>query len=120
MTITESEIYWITRLDAFHELIAPVVILSFILDLALFFNGIYLASENDRMRRKFFLCCHAILLIDIILVVGKIFLPTTKEMVVIKAVPFIANSKIVSKDSETYIRRLLEATLEKIEKTGEK
>ena len=118
--ITESELYWITRLDAFHDIIFLAVIVFVIVGTTNFFVGGSLVSENEKLSRKLFFYGLFFFLFALILIFGKAFLPTTKEMAAIKAVPLIANSEIVSKDAKHYIRRLLEATLERIEKKGEK
>ena len=118
--ITESELYWITRLDAFHDIIVLTVIVLVILFITNSIVGGNIISENEKLSRKLFFYGLFFFLFALILIFGKAFLPTTKEMAAIKAVPLIANSEIVSKDAKHYIRRLLEATLEKIEKKGEK
>lgn len=118
MTITESDVYWITRCDIFADMSLHVALTFIILALVVWFWGLIFAACEDNTRIAHITTGIAVvsLLLSIGLFIGRVFIPTTKEMVAIKAIPAIANSKLVSKDAEVYIRRLLDIAIEKTEK----
>ena len=118
MTITESDIYWITRCDVFADMTLNTALLLLLLALTVWFWGLVFAACEDNTRIAHITTVIAVvsILLSIVLCIGRIFIPTTKEMVAIKAIPVVANSKLVSKDAEVYIRRLLDIAIEKTEK----
>ena len=90
MEITESTIYWITRLDGLR--IAVGVFLA-----ALFlFGAIWLIvsfadNELDTIKKHRWK-----LLVPIIFLTGLlVFIPTTKEMCAIKVIPLVVNDETV-------------------------
>lgn len=118
--ITESELYWITRLDNFSTAACICIVISAILLVMSIIGVLMSLSDNDQECRSFFRRFLVASLICFIFIgIGAIFIPTTKEMAAIKGIPAIANSKFVSQDAEAYIRRLCEAVIGKIEQNGE-
>ena len=118
MTITESDVYWITRCDMFADVSLHVAITLIILALIVWFWGLILSvgAEDTRIAHTTTAIAVVSLLLSIVLFIGRVFIPTTKEIVAIKVIPIVANSKLVSKDAEVYIRRLLDIAIEKPEK----
>ena len=116
--ITEWELYWITRLD--HILIACTIsVVVGILPLVI--NSIVWVVEEDdktlRHRAKIaFLISLPLVLIGGL---GCVFVPTTKEMAMIKVLPMLANSKFVEeelpKDAQRIYRLGIRALEEKLE-----
>ena len=120
MTITESDVYWITRCDVFADTSIHIVVLLLIFAFTVWMGGLIWSIQEERERIACITSKVAIvsILLSIVLCIGRIFIPTTKEMVAIKAIPVVANSKLVSKDAEVYIRRLLDIAIEKTKKKG--
>ena len=97
--ITESQIYWITRCDAIHTvlLVACVPFLAF----TIFVFGLCIAVLVDDEARR--LWGHALahrlipfwLIAAVPLISVKVFVPTTKEMALIKVAPALVNSELV-------------------------
>lgn len=115
--MTESTIYWITRLDSIRIAIAMltfIVCMSTVLAIALKF------SEDEKVVTKG--VCIA-LFMSFLCIVLMIFVPSTNEMLMIKAIPYVANTDFVKKDlPKDYhmIIKLCEETLIKIEKENNK
>ena len=122
MTITESDIYCITRCDVFADMSMHTAALLLILAFAVWGGGLIfsIGEEDTRIACITTRVAMVSILLSIVLCIGRIFIPTTKEMVAIKAIPVVANSKLVSKDAEVYIRRLLDIAIEKTEKKAGK
>ena len=123
MTITENDVYWITRCDVFAGVTTHIVVLLLIFAVIAWMGGLIWSigeKESVRIVRKATVVAIVSILLSIVLCIGRIFIPTTKEMVAIKAIPVVANSKLVSKDAEVYIRRLLDIAIEKTEKKAGK
>ena len=121
--ISESTIYWITRCDAINAglgLLAGAC--GFVIVVCVF-----LAAENlddeDFVKKMLRLAgiSGALLLF---FVVGLIFVPTTKEMALIKVVPALARSELVREtipaEARDIYRIAKEAMVEKIKGKGEK
>lgn len=115
--ITESELYWITRMDGLGSIVLLFLIISIFFSLGFFITFVTFAFEEN-IGYKFFLK-GALCSIASSIIWGVVFalIPTSEELAVIKAVPIVVNQ---TKSGEPYARRLLRATLEKIEKKGEK
>lgn len=103
--ITESTVYWITRLDAIHRLLClPIAlcvigIIAIVLCQAVLRDPLLSGSVEDEKRRSGIAnrilfrgtpLCVAVLLL---LAAGKAFLPTTKEMCAIKVIPAMVNNE---------------------------
>ena len=116
--ITESTIYWITRLD--HILTACSISIAVGI-LPLIISSIILVVEGDdkallyRAKIAFLLSLPLILLS----VLGCIFVPTTKEMAMIKVLPMLVSSKFMEeelpKDAQRIYRLGIRALEEKLE-----
>lgn len=122
MTITESDIYWITRCDVLADMSINTAVLLLVLAFIVWLGGLIwsIEEESGRIAGKATVVAIVAIVLSIVLCIGRVFIPTTKEMVAIKAIPVVANSKLVSKDAEVYIRRLLDITIEKTEKKAGK
>lgn len=122
MTITESDVYWITRCDIFADVTLHIALTFILLALVVWFWGLIFAACEDNTCIAHIATVIAVvsLLLSIVLFIGRVFIPTTKEIVAIKVIPVVANSKLVSKDAEVYIRRLLDIAIEKTEKKAGK
>lgn len=105
--VTESMMYWITRLDGIHNsamallaasvfiiIIAAVIFVSAASESAADFEDVkdMWASKFMKSSRRWLLS----ILISAILV--QVFVPTTKEMAMIYAVPAITRSDLVRED----------------------
>ena len=91
--ITESQMYWLTRLDNLHEAAAIIgVIASIIFGIAIIMAIIYWSEENDYKPFLIILPCF---LLSMVIAVSSCFIPTTKEMCAIKAIPLIVNDEQV-------------------------
>ena len=110
--MTESMIYWITRLDGIHGFcfgIQTIAVISTIIGAiaALVSGGLKAASEADgsedeakiaasicRVSCKVWIPAFCI---AIMCSLARTFMPTTKEMIAIKVIPQIANVENVEK-----------------------
>lgn len=93
MNITSEELYWLTRLDYFRFACAALLAITVIV---WFTICVCLAEEN---RVWGILTTTIVSLITVLsCVVGLVFIPTTKEMAMIKVVPAIVNSDFMQKD----------------------
>jgi len=103
--ITESQIYWITRLDSINVALEVLSIAFGVVgSLGLIMSIIgYFANKVDEQyeqNAKFIPICKrciwysvGVLLLTFICAAGLTFLPTTKEMCAIKIIPVIANNE---------------------------
>ena len=96
--ITESQIYWITRLDSVKECMEAVGILGILLvSIGLIIAlMIWLVDDNDQAKRAFKVLL-PISLIFTLIAVGSIFIPSTKEYCAIKVIPMAASNDEVQK-----------------------
>lgn len=95
-TITESEMYWLTRMSHLHSgvfwagfFIAIAAAVSTMLSLCIYAD----VSEKDGI--KLFIPSIICLILSILVAVSSAFIPTTKEMCAIKAIPVIVNNEQV-------------------------
>ena len=104
--ITESEIYWITRLDdikcifvvmsiAFGAVTATLCIIC----------GAY-SAEQGELSVKGLLATLCVAAISLFSLLGCALTPTTKEMAMIKVIPRIANSKFVAEELPADARQI--------------
>lgn len=98
--ITESEIYWITRLDnirvASGALIAAFSVFIFILAIIKIWSHVDYATEEEiRIKaRKSIRPSWVIFILGFILCLFSLLaVPTTKEMCAIKIIPMVANQE---------------------------
>ena len=96
--ITESSIYWITRCDAIRSALEPVTFLAIIALVAscILYAAARTADNVTKEQKRFCSTFLAVTVVAILLILGAwIFVPTTKEMALIKVAPALANSKLV-------------------------
>jgi hypothetical protein len=100
--ITESTIYWVTRLDAFNNLVTAVSLISVI-----FIIASVIASSIVMGERQSVLNDKGKLILPLKFLIGSIislvvcatllvFVPTTKEYAAIKILPKIANDEVLN------------------------
>lgn len=120
MEITESTIYWITRLDKFHVTagvflgISLMVLLICIVVCCVQKNELnerYIRKEEERIKRgikiAIKIACYAVFYIAMFASV-LVFVPTSKEMALIKVLPAISNSKFVSDELPKDVKEIYE------------
>lgn len=131
--ITASDIYWIFRCDSIHEMLTVSLIvlgvaaaIGCIIILVMCFSGSWndaippwykdkldIDTSAERKQIRTAVKCVACLLgIVCMLAVGKVMLPTTKELVLIKVLPAVANSKFVQEELPSDIRKLYTAAVQ--------
>ena len=107
--ITGSEIYWITRLDGIRSAGMVIFIIACIVDAIGLIVGLcmYCDSTSDsNQEKKGWRVLRGVLLLFIIptlLLSARMFVPTTKEMCAIVAIPIVVNNKEVQKIPETVL-----------------
>lgn len=102
--ITQAQIYWITRLDAFCGVLVAAIVMCFIVGIIMGISAIIAANNiewsNDH-ERKWWICSRnyraklslaSFVVALIILALGS-FVPTTKEMAAIIVIPKVANNE---------------------------
>lgn len=114
--ITEWEMYWILTLDGLHWTFVLFALVSAIIyGIA---RIVWMACDTEDMDSdRFFRVIKCSLISCIVCLIPAVFLPTTKEMAMIKVVPMITNSEIVSQmpaDAEVLYRMGIEAIKEKL------
>lgn len=101
MIITETEMYWLTRLDNIRDAAVGILILWALVTAAVSIVSIICGGWPDTEKEK---CVAQILRRFIVvpvwailccLIATLIFVPTTKEMCAIKAIPMIVNNEQV-------------------------
>jgi hypothetical protein len=89
MVVTESTIYWITRLDGIRMFLSIMTGASF---LAVFMACMWLILEEDKRATKFIIVS---VITGLLLTLSSVFIPNTKEMCAIKVIPIIVNNEEV-------------------------
>ena len=120
MEITESTIYWITRLDKFHVTAGVLLGISFMVLLICIvvccvdknqLDEIYSKEYRERIKREMKIAikiaCYSVFYIVMCASV-LIFVPTSKEMALIKVLPAISNSKFVSDELPKDVKEIYE------------
>ena len=126
--ITASELYWIFRCDSIHDMLTASLIVLGIASAIGCIIMCFSSSWDDDVRswfepdsdtsaeRKQILtavkCVACLLGIVCMLTVGKVMLPTTKELILIKVLPEVVNSKFVKEDLPSDIRKLYTAAVQ--------
>lgn len=131
--LTASDIYWVFRCDSIHEtLTVSLIVLGIalaigcIIILVMCFSSswddavrLWFESKSDSdtsAERKQILtamkCVACLLGIVCMLGVCKTMLPTTKELVLIKVLPEVVNSKFVQEELPSDIRKLYTAAVQ--------
>ena len=120
--ITESELYWITRLDDIRWCFGGGVITCCIIAIFLSVAFFVYIMEEDQIPRMISRALLIVGLVGFVCILGVALIPSTKEMAMIKVIPMIANSKFVAEELPADARQIYElgkkALVEKM--TGEK
>lgn len=124
MEITESQIYWILKLDTIVAIFVALLILTAILFFVIFVTWVvektstYYEDEQQIKKNNFLKNCLIVLInIFVVSLLGTIFIPTTEQMAMIKVVPVIANSEIIgnmSKDGKEIYQLGVDAIKKKL------
>ena len=95
--ITQSDIYWISRLDGINMLAVIMMSFSGITAIILAMISIMTKCDGDEeVAMKLMRCLRRIVLpILIVSTLVAVFVPTTKEMCAIKVIPLVTNSQDV-------------------------
>ena len=104
MEITGSTIYWITRMDGIHDFLIGLCIITSILavlSLIILFSTFMACEGKEEFHTaiKFELRAFLIgIVLFVVFFLASVFIPTTKEMALIKVLPAISNSRFVSEE----------------------
>ena len=105
--ITESELYWILKLDDIRDLLTSCTIILCIISILLIIMTIAQTYEgalfDDIPWRKIAFARLAVYITLIVFSVALVLLPSTKQMAAIKAIPAIVNSDI-AKDEPSDVK----------------
>lgn len=126
--ITESTVYWITRLDEIKHVISSDI--CFICIVILFISAMTMVIikgmkiehpivDINTAQKIFKILRWLIFTAPIILIISTIagaFIPTTQEMAAIKIIPAIANSQFVQKELPAESKELYEMAKSYIKK----
>lgn len=104
MVLTSGDIYWITRLDSMNDTLGGFIVLLSVVIAVLFFIWMFSSiagsdcgedDDNNIRARK---CIKPMIWLNIALVlviVAKVFVPTTKEAAAMVVLPKIVNNEKV-------------------------
>lgn len=92
--ITESMIYWILKLDNIVDMFIVFAIISITSTLIAFFVWFAKSEDCDRDVGKWFKICVISFVLFITFLMASTFIPSTKQMAIIKIVPIIAKGEI--------------------------
>lgn len=104
MEITGSTIYWITRMDGIHDFLIGLCIITGILavlSLIILFSTFMACEGKEEFHTAIKLELRAFFISIVLFVVfflASVFIPTTREMALIKVLPAISNSRFVSEE----------------------
>ena len=112
--MSESTIYWITRLDSVNMVIA-LVIVALIISLVAWAVMAFVAIDSGLKinKTKWNVAAWMMLLGLVIASLALVFVPSTKEMVAIKVIPTLANSRLADKSLQN-IDALLDVCVEQV------
>lgn len=105
--ITESSVYWITRMDYIRGVCIGLLALSTVLGGVSAFAGI--DSDYEEVSGRLWQVFKVSILVVIVSTAGVVFIPTTQELVLIKVIPAVSNSEFVTKQLPTEIKAIYEA-----------
>ena len=96
--ITQTQMYWITRLDPIVTLLAGMTMLMALVGITTTIVGVAmrfgsLDPDCKNIGRSMSKCGICALTLTSVLLAGKVLVPTTKEMAAILVVPKIANNE---------------------------
>lgn len=104
MEITGSTIYWITRMDGIHDFLIGLCIITSILavlSLIILFSTFMACEGKEEFHKAMKLelrACFISIALLVVFFLASVFIPTTKEMALIKVLPAISNSRFVSEE----------------------
>lgn len=123
--ITESELYWILKLDDIRSLLTGCTIVLSIISIMLTIMTIVQTYDveplfDDSDWRRSIFARLAIYITLIVFSISLVLVPSTKQMAAIKAIPVIVNSDIakdVSSDTKELYKLGVSALKEKLAET---
>jgi len=102
--VTESMIYWIFRLDYIRAFCIGFAIVSIV---AVVLSFMLIDNIDDDYAKRCLLRLSALFAVLFILALqGSIFIPTTQEMILIKVIPVISNSKFMTEQLSDDMKEL--------------
>jgi len=97
--ITETEMYWLTRLTSVQAGVFAIGLFSLVLSLIATAIGACVwcdsYGDNKKKGKKAVVLSIPGWVLSVVFLFGSVFVPTTKEMCVIKAIPVIVNNEQV-------------------------
>jgi hypothetical protein len=120
--ITESTVYWILKLDDFRDACMLVGLLSALTAFGSFIAWCCSAASEDDPQVPRSICFKTITVFVLCVVVG-LLVPSTKQMAMIKLIPMLANSEVVSslpKDANDLYKLGIEAIKEQLTRKDNK
>jgi hypothetical protein len=130
MEITESQIYWILKLDTIVMMFVFLFIVTAIASVIFCIawvggkSSISYPDEDDIAKVNFLKKCFLVsICVFVISAICATFIPTTKQIAMIKVVPVIANSEIIgnmSKDGKEIYQLGVDAIKKKLSGGNEK
>lgn len=96
--ITESTLYWITRLDSIRTFIIVLIALSAVAGVVAFFASMVFTFDDEvhattKVTQQAWTTTITLFATSIMLGIVLVLTPTTKEMAMIKVIPAIANGE---------------------------
>ena len=117
--MSESTIYWITRLDGINNLLAcliGILVIIFVLAFCLAY-ALKNCDADDPERKRLEPEVKKVIVVSFwsiaAVALALVFTPTTKEMVAIKVIPALANSRLADKSLQN-IDALLDVCVEQL------
>ena len=107
--VTESMLYWIFRLDYIRAFCIGVAIVSSVAAVLLPFAAMDIYSDDayaKRWKRRLFRLSALCAALFISAIQGAMFIPTTQEMILIKVIPVISNSKFMTEQLSDDMKEL--------------
>ena len=116
--ITESMVYWILTLDSICRFLCAFAVCSGVFAIAMLFSCFVNFSEHnyDAYRTATRFCCKSVI-VSIACFFSLTFIPSTKQMAMIKVIPAITNSEIageMSKDAKELYKMGVDAIKEQL------
>lgn len=119
--ITESIVYWILKLDDIRGLMIAIAVIA-ALSSSVFGTGIafFWDAWNDEDKKRLSICKKCFFVLITVFSVNALaitFMPSTKQIAMIKIIPAIANSEIaddIPKDAQDIYRLGVEAIKEQL------
>ncbi len=107
--ITESEMYWMTRLDGICAFFAAMIGLSVIaLVIMIFVTGAAYSDGNPKFGKMLCKFAWVPIAFGLLFGIARVLTPTTKEYAAIRIVPAIANNETLQKDCNELYKLTIE------------